>query len=132
MAFFNGNQGVAVVGSTTLNITGWDFEDASPALDTTHTGSSGYMTNIAGLRSGKGSVQGNWDSSNNWMSNPPNVVPGQAVAIKLYHQTSSGNYWDLTSCRITSVKGSSKVGAVVTVAFDFETTGSYTAPAGTF
>jgi len=125
MATFNGNLGIVKIGTRTLCVTGWTANVETESLDSTGTCDAGYRARTAGLSQATGSVRINLDDTDSPLGGSPAIAPGSTVALYLY--------WNATAIALTvpvayipSVGLESAVGAITTLTFNFESSGSYT------
>jgi len=127
--FKTGKEGSVSVQATTLNVTGWSGTDEVAELESTHSGSGGFYTTEAGPRKFSGTVNANWQEDQNPHADPPNVVAGQIVAIKLFVGPTADNiFYDFVEARIISVGPTSEVGGIVKYSFNFVNHGTFTIP----
>lgn len=125
MATFNGNLGLVKIGSRTLCVTGWSATLETELQDSTTTCDSGYRAKTPGLKQVTGSVRINLSDTDNPMGGSPAIEDGESVALYLY--------WNSTAIAVTvptayvsSIALESGVGAITTLVFNFESSGSYT------
>ena len=132
MSFFSGKSGKVTVGATTLKVQSWDIEPTTDLDDTTNSSSGGYYEGEPKINKLTGKVQLQWDAASNPTTNPPNLVPGAQVALKLY--VDATHYWNIAKAFITNtpVAVGAKEGAMVTFAFSFTASGAWTPPAGSW
>ena len=132
MSFFSGKNGKVVVGATTLKVQSWDIEPTTELDDTTNSSSGGYYEGLPKINKLTGKVALQWDAAANPTTNPPNLVPGALVALKLY--VDSTHYWNVPTAYVTStpIVVGAKEGAMVTFGFNFTATAAWTPPAGSW
>jgi len=98
----------------------WTVDYTADALDTTDFADSGLKTYIAGLSGWSGSFEGYKDGA-------PGLVPGTAYVLDLRESTDSTQKYTGTAL-ITGLHGSASVDGVVTLAYDFQGSGTLTVP----
>jgi hypothetical protein len=127
MTFKTGTKGKVVVGSTTLNVQGWNFEPGAEFDDTTHTGGEGYASQQLTVLVGSGSFNAVWDTDASPVDDPPNLMPGEEVELKLYIGDTA-LYWHIPTAQITSLPVTSEVRAGVKFTCNFQADGEYGPP----
>lgn len=128
--FFTGSQGKVEAGAVSLDVTGWSATVSVELHETTHSGSAGLRTYIGGARSCQGQVTFFWDAAANPTSNPPNLNPGQTVALKLRLENATGPYLDVPAAMVVELRVVSRVNGVVECRLTFQAIGAFTMPAG--
>jgi len=127
--FLSGKIGKVTVGSTDINVVGWQATPEIASLDASHSGSAGYMTNVAGLAKCNGQFELNYDTDVPPFANPPNLNPGQIVALKLYvGDPASNKFVSIPTARIIQMPVVSEVAGIVKLTCQFESMGAYTLP----
>lgn len=132
MAFFTGDRGIVTAGAITLKVARWTVQPEAELLETTHTGSAGFREYLASLKQLTGEVEFLFDAAANPHASPPNINPGEAVALKLYLRDPAGPFYDIPVAFIRAPRITSRVGAVVTVVFAFQSSGAFTLPVANF
>lgn len=114
-----------------LNVTGWSWEEQVNALLTTHTGTNGKATRLAGVLDADGTVEANFDAAAIPSATSPGIKAGAKGVIQ--YDVGTTTNWK-AHVLITKVNYRSQVGGLVTynfnVALDDDAT-NYTYPAAT-
>jgi len=131
--FLTGSTGHVLVGGvTTLDVLSWEATPSCDLQENTHSGTAGYKTFNAGNLGLTGTVSMNWDAEKNPTTNPPNLNPGQSVALKLYLEGAAGPYLQVDVAIIRETPVVVTNGADVTFTAQWTASGSWTMPAGNF
>lgn len=111
--------------ATTLKVTDWSWEEQVNALVTTHTGSGGKATRIAGVLDGDGTVTANVDIDALPNATAPGIVAGAKATITYSFGTATP--WS-AHVLVTKVNYRSQVGGLLTYNFNvaLDDDGSYT------
>lgn len=130
--FLSGRGGKVLVGSTDMNVTGWSFNPECKTEDTTNTGDiaadgNTYESHLLTTLAAKGNFKAEWDANNKPVSAPPNLQPGQSVALKLYFEP-AGDYINIAAATITSLPIVSEVKGKISFTCEFLVNGTWMMP----
>lgn len=123
--FFTGKQGKVTVGETDLNVTGWSARAGVEMLETTHTGSGGARSFLPSVGMCTGEVRFCWDAEALATADPPGVLPGAELELKLYLEDDSGPYLHLPTALVAELAVESAVDRVVRGSFRFQSNGLF-------
>lgn len=129
MTNLSGKIGKVTVGATNMDVTQWQCTPSSDNPETTNSGTAGFYTEVMGISKCEGSFECNWDTDKVPFASPPNLNPGQVVALKLYiGDPASNKYVDIPTARIASVPIVSEVKGAVKFTCNFVSNGAFTLP----
>lgn len=118
---------VMVSAATAAELSNWKMDLSADMADTTVFNTTGWKTNIAGLKEWSGSAEGNFDMTDTagQLALQNALLNATSVALKLY--VDSTHYYSGTAF-IKKVAPEAAVDDVVKIAFDFQGSGalSYT------
>ena len=122
MAFFSGSNGRVVVGSSPVaNVTSWDLTVEADELDATSMGYAWKQT-ITGMRGWSGSIDAQWDLTDNAQLALFNALTGATPVTLLLYIDATKRFTG--QAYITSAATTEDVGDIVTISFDFTGTGT--------
>lgn len=113
--------------NVTLAIRGYSASEEVQSHDTSHSGTSGKRTRIAGMLDNKGTIEAYVDAAALPNATSPGIVAGAKGKVSL--DVGSTNVWQF-HVLITKVNWRSQVDGVVSYSFDYELDddGAYTRP----
>lgn len=125
MAFFAGNNGKVVVGSSQVaNVVSWDLTVEADELDATCMGSN-WGQYITGIRRWSGSLECQWDLTDTSGQKALYDALTGATSVTLYLYTDASKYF-MGRAYITSSTSTVNVSDIETITFDFRGTGTLT------
>lgn len=120
MALQSGRNGKVMLGATTYNVTGWEFNQEIDILDTTNSASNGYENSITGVAKASGNFKADFPQGDTL---PP---LGAEVVVQLFDVAGSA----ICSAKawIASAPLTSEVKGKVSFSCSFRVNGQWTPP----
>jgi len=128
MAVITGQSGLVKIDLQNLNVLKWSFNPTVGMDETTNTGSAGFYEGIPTIKTATGSFDCKWDSAANPHLDPPGIILGAVVALKLYVGDST-SFYDIPTAYIVGVPVANDAKAAITFSCNFQVTAGWTDPA---
>lgn len=126
MATLIGYAGKVVISAATVaELSNWKMDLSADMADVTAFSTTGWKSNIPGLKEWSGSAEGNFDMSdtNGQLALQNALLNGTSVALKLY--VDATHYYSGTAY-VKKIAPEAAVDDVVKVSFDFQGSGALT------
>lgn len=129
---------IAVVGSgpaeSNVKVEGWTVDPKAATHKTTHSGSAGFVTREFGIEEASGTIKCTYDALAIPFIQTPALVAGQRIAARLYvgddPVDANNDYWEFPVMIIVGTPMVSESEGMVTYTINWESSGTFTYPAG--